>query len=507
MLLTVRSRASSATFALLLVLLTRTASAATLEVGPGKPYATPCAAIAAAQAGDTIEADAAGDYTDDTCTWTTDALTVRGVNGRAKINLATVMPSQSKGIFNIQPPGTTATIENFELSGAAIPTGGRPGDANGAGIRHQATSLTVRNCYFHDNQNGILGSPNTNSTGTVTIEGSEFAHNGFGDGYTHNVYLGEYASMTVTSSYSHDAVAGHLYKSRADVNFVLYNRFTDENGTASYELDLPQGGTSYVIGNLIEQSATTSNPNMIAYGEENEDDPDQHLYVVNNTFVNDASGASDTFVWLQGAHSVGYLANNVFAGPGAVSTGATPTSSHNWNGAIADAKLVDAAAFDYQLAAGSPAIDMGAAPMSAGTQSLAPVSEYVTVGSLVARTTTGSALDIGAYEYGDPLDGGATSTADDGGGATGGGGSGDAGGSGGGTGGGSDGGSSGGSGTSGADGGATKSTADGGSTSSTDDSSGCSCAVGPGDASWGSDALGGLALLGLVFGTTRRKRR
>ena len=38
--------------------------------------------------------------------------------------------------------------------------------------------------------------------------------------------------------------------------------------------------------------------------------------------------------------------------------------------------------------------------MSAGTESLAPVSEYAVVDSLVARSVVGSAIDIGAYEYG-----------------------------------------------------------------------------------------------------------
>ena len=251
-----------------------------------------------------------------------------------------------KGIFTMEPPGVSATIENFELSGASITGDGSNGSANGAGIRHQMTNLTVRNCYLHDNQDGILAAPATSGTGTVVIEGTEFARNGAGDGYTHNVYVNEYASATITASYSHDANAGHLYKSRALTNYVLYNRFTDENGTASYELDLPQGGTSYVIGNLLEQSPNTSNPNMLAYGEETPLNPDQHLYVVNNTFVNDASGASDTFVWLKSGNAVGYLANDLFAGSGAVSTGATPTTANDWNGTIAAAQLADASTYD-----------------------------------------------------------------------------------------------------------------------------------------------------------------
>lgn len=36
----------------------------------------------------------------------------------------------------------------------------------------------------------------------------------------------------------------------------------------SDELDFPNGGVAFVIGNVIEQSAATSNSNIIAFGEE-----------------------------------------------------------------------------------------------------------------------------------------------------------------------------------------------------------------------------------------------
>src|SRR5205823_2283684 len=126
-----------------------------------------------------------------------------------------------------------ATVENFELSGAAI---SQNAGNNGAGIRHQGLNLTVRNCFFHDNQDGILGAPSTAGQGEVLIERSEFSHNGAGDGFSHNMYLGNYARFTLQSSYSHTGNVGHLMKSRAHVSSILYNRITDEvGGTASYE--------------------------------------------------------------------------------------------------------------------------------------------------------------------------------------------------------------------------------------------------------------------------------
>src|SRR5438445_13791759 len=62
------------------------ASAAVLQVGPGQGYATPCLAIAAAAAGDTIQIEASGDYRGDVCAWATDDLMIMGVYGRPKID-------------------------------------------------------------------------------------------------------------------------------------------------------------------------------------------------------------------------------------------------------------------------------------------------------------------------------------------------------------------------------------------------------------------------------------
>ena len=62
--------------------------AAVLSVGPGKTYPRPCAAIAAASAGDMIEIQAAGDYAGDVCAWAKNGLTLRGVGGRGRIDAA-----------------------------------------------------------------------------------------------------------------------------------------------------------------------------------------------------------------------------------------------------------------------------------------------------------------------------------------------------------------------------------------------------------------------------------
>ncbi len=57
-------------------------------------------------------------------------------------------------------------VENIEFSGATVP------DQNGAGIRQQGDNLTVRHCYFHGNEDGILGGGGVASE--VLIEYSEY---------------------------------------------------------------------------------------------------------------------------------------------------------------------------------------------------------------------------------------------------------------------------------------------------------------------------------------------
>jgi len=320
--------------ALVIVSTATAAQAAIRGVGPGKTYPKPCAAIAAAQDGDLIEIAAAGDYAGDVCAVTRSNLTLRGVGGRARIDAAGKNHG-GKGIWVIQ--GSNTTVENIEFSGAKVP------DLNGAGIRQEGTGLTVRNCYFHDNEDGIL----SGGGGEILIEGSEFARNGAGDGYSHNMYIGHENKFTLRWSYSHHSKVGHIVKSRANENYILYNRLMDEtDGTSSYTVDLPNGGTSYLIGNLIQQGAGTENPAIVAYGEEGTTNTKADLYVVNNTFVNDRG--SGTFLQLAASAASAVVRNNIFLGGGTVINQASAMASGNFS--AGDPLLVDRAAFDYHLA-------------------------------------------------------------------------------------------------------------------------------------------------------------
>jgi Right handed beta helix region len=357
-----------------------------LLVGPGHPYATPCAAIAAAKAGDTIGIDAAGNgrYDGDVCTWQTNGLTIVGFNGRAHIDAAG-KNSGGKGIWVID--GNNTTIENVELSGAVVP------DNNGAGIRQEGAGLTVVNCYFHDNQDGILANPNLGSD--IVVDSSEFSNNGAGDGYSHNMYIGNVRTFTLRYSWSHDAKVGHLVKSRANTNYILYNRLTGEAGTDSYELDLPNAGRSYVIGNIIEQGSATQNSGMVDYGLEGAKNPNSQLFFVNNTVVNDLGRG--TVVNAGGdVPSPVLFQNNISVGSAALVSQASATLKSNC--VTGSPGFVNAAAYDYHLRAGSPCIGLATAAGSVGGFSLTPTEQYVHPTSHEARSAT-DADDAGAYGH------------------------------------------------------------------------------------------------------------
>src|SRR5437773_441703 len=355
--------------------------ATTLQVGPDKSFHAPCAAIAVATPGDVIESDA-GLYRRDVCVIRQDKLTLRGVNGRAHLE-ADDASAQGKAIWVIH--ANDVVVENIEFSGASVP------DQNGAGIRAEGVNLTVRNCYFHDNQDGILESNVAGSN--ILIEFSEFDQNGFGTGQAHNLYIGHAGSLTFRFNWSHRAKVGHLLKSRASQNYIYFNRLTDETGNSSYEIDLPNGGSSYVVGNLIEQGKNTGNSTILSYLEEGVSllTSGKDLHVINNSFVNNRP-AGGIFIHLASTADPAIATNNIFNGPGTVCDQPTAALTTNF---VGDPLFVNADDFDYHLTVASPAIDQGS---DAGP--LTPAFEYAHPACGQERITTGARIDIGAYEFG-----------------------------------------------------------------------------------------------------------
>jgi hypothetical protein len=347
----------------------------TWRVGPDRELTTPSAAAAVARDGDTVLIDP-GTYAGDVSTWTQDDLTLRGDGGRAHLQ-ADGNDAQGKAIWVIA--GDRTTVDRIELSGAAVP------DRNGAGIRQEGTGLTVTRSWFHDNENGILTGADPESD--VVITRSRFFRNGFGDGYSHNLYVGAVRSLTVTGSWLSEADTGHELKSRAARNTIVGNRISDGDGTASYSIDLPNGGLSLVAGNVLVQGPRSENPALVSYGAEGLTHPSRTLWVVNNTFVNRRT--SGTFVALA-AGSRAHLRNNLLVGPGDLT--AVPADSRA-NRRVGLSGFVAPDREDFRLAASSPAVDRGVAVPRRWRARL----EYVAPAGQVRRPVSGRP-DLGAFE-------------------------------------------------------------------------------------------------------------
>ena len=282
-------------------------NARTLHVGPGGDYATPSAAAAAARDGDTIEI-AAGDYHADVAVWNAHRLRIVGGDPRPRV-FADGRDAQGKGIWVVR--GDDTTIEHVDLSGAHV------ADRNGAAIRLEGRNLTLRRAYLHDNENGLL--TGANATSEITIDHCEFARNGGGEGFTHNLYVGHVAKLTVTESYLHHAIGGHNLKSRAMTTVVTDSRLADEaDGRASYEADFPNGGRVTLAFNIFQKSTGAENHTLVSYGAEGLAGDASHVLVVKgNTFISQRPDGTRFLFVAPGTEAVS-IVGNVFAGPGSL---------------------------------------------------------------------------------------------------------------------------------------------------------------------------------------------
>ena len=343
------------------------AASATLTVGRGAAIGTIAEAARVAKDGDIVEI-LPGEYHADVAVWLQKRLTIRGI-GASPALIAGGRSAEGKAIWVFRDG--EFVVENIAFEGARVP------DRNGAGIRFERGRLTLRRCRFSDNENGVLTGNDADSE--LTIEDSRFSRAPRDRGaLKHLLYVGRIARFTLTGSRFHQGFEGHLVKSRARENRVAYNLLYDgEGGTAAYELEFPNGGLAYVIGNVIGQSATTTNPAVVSYGAEGAAWERNELYLVNNTLLSDRSeGAWFLRVWserLPGDTDV-VAVNNLTVGLGIFTFGARGRFERNFP--LVAAALADPATLDFRLGARSLLRGLGAAPPVVDGHSLAPVAEF-----------------------------------------------------------------------------------------------------------------------------------
>ncbi|MGD9800816.1 MAG: right-handed parallel beta-helix repeat-containing protein [Parvularculaceae bacterium] len=208
--------------------------------------------IASAKNGAIIEIPA-GDYD------LTDLKISRSVTLRGDANGGTVFRSAEtteKGIL-VPLTGVDLQVENIAFSGA------KSWDRNGAGIRHEGRNLTVSNCRFIGNEDGILATGD--ARGVIRILNSEFVDSGFGDGQSHGIYVSSGGRLEVTQSRFVGTRIGHHIKSLADQTVVEDTMMDDAYGRSSYAIDVSKGGDVMIRNNKFIQSADADNYTIINY--------------------------------------------------------------------------------------------------------------------------------------------------------------------------------------------------------------------------------------------------
>ena len=267
--------------AVLSLLGTGVATARTLEVGPGKEFKLPSDAIGAAKSGDTVQIQP-GEYFD-CATVRSGKVTIEGMGGADKV-VITDKACGGKGL--LITTGNAIVIRNLTLARARVP------DNNGAGIRNESEDLTVDGVRFINNQNGILSTPAT--PGTLVVKNSLFDRNGAcreGSGCAHGIYAATGTLVHVENSTFTGTKQGHHIKSRAARTEVVGCTIEDgEEGTASYLIDVSNGGSVLVRDSKMEKGPDAENHTAaISIGAEGVTQPTREITVQNNTFRNDGS--------------------------------------------------------------------------------------------------------------------------------------------------------------------------------------------------------------------------
>jgi hypothetical protein len=251
------------------------AAARTLEVGPDKPYKAPSVAAADAKDGDKILI-APGEYFD-CAVWRANNLVIEG-SGPDASAIITDKTCMEKGIFVVA--GNDTTVRNVTLTRARVP------EMNGAGIRLDGRNLTVERVKFINNENGILGG---GAGSRVIVRDSEFLQNGTcARACAHGLYIGG-DLLRVEHSRFFETRQGHHIKSRAMRTEVIGCDIADgKNGTASYLIDLPNGGALVVRDSTLEKGPKSENHGAaISIGAEGVTQPTREITIENNKFSND----------------------------------------------------------------------------------------------------------------------------------------------------------------------------------------------------------------------------
>lgn len=283
-------------------------------------------AIAAIKPGDTVRL-AAGVYRE-AALITTPGITIKGEPGAHLQGVA------YNGKAALVVRADNVTIDGIECSGIAVR------DHNGACVRIEGRDLVIRNVYFHDNQEGVLGGHG----GSLVIERSRFERNGYNRGFAHSVYI----TSVDTFVFRNNRVLstkdeGQGVKSRAKETIIEGNVIAGLDARDSRAIDVPNGGTIVIRSNVLQKGVNSSNSQMIGLGLEGHLHPAGSALVENNIMlfdqdlprivriiddIVDVASKPGTAVANKMKGEV-VVRNNMIVGAGRVETGAETTKLNN----------------------------------------------------------------------------------------------------------------------------------------------------------------------------------
>ena len=408
----------------LLVIFASAAPAAVYRVGPDEEIQTVSAIADSLAPGDIVEIT--GDITDSIILRPSgtaeEPIIIRGVgDARPAIDFA-----QARN--GIETRGSHYVFEYLAFH-----------NASSRGIFQVSHDITVRDCYFEDNHNGIMGADST-ETGDILIEYCEFFHNGDGI-YGHQIYLASWkpgAKATVQFNYFRDSAGGTNIKTRMPRNVIRYNWI---EGAHNYECDLVDSDIGpenirpmhlLFLGNVVVTNNTGNSHHQLNIASDQPRSPGtKNTYLfVNNLFVCNRNSPNIHMTRAGGVpDSVGFY-NNIFVGPslerfavmcienvqaeegrpgeegfvkrlhGANNFAAsnaykTPSEIESWLRAD-EAGFVDFSAGDFRLQPDSPCNGAGTDAAGVAPKYLPPIRRKMAPGGQVARPAGGK-IDLGPF--------------------------------------------------------------------------------------------------------------
>ena len=250
---------------------------AILRVGADHLFQSLGDAVAAASPHDEIVVSGAVEAA--ACTQVRVPLTFTGA-GPGAVILARGLLQGGKGLLCTH---ADTVIRNIEFRRARALTG------NAAGIWHEGGNLSLDNCQFIENQNGLMAAGTLSDA--IRVRRCSFVRNGAGCGHTHGIYASRLGSLDVEECSFEDTAVGHHVKSRAGVLRVERSHFAGGAGcTASYAIDVANGGVAFIGRNQFIKGRKAMSRAFISYCPEGRLHRDNSIEVSSNIFINHRRG-------------------------------------------------------------------------------------------------------------------------------------------------------------------------------------------------------------------------